>query len=1314
MKKKLAYITIILTLTSCIYDKQNASEEMPQLHSDPQMVALNIEDGYIINPVTGDSIQPIINSLGDTIITGVPVPAKGKVIHPDSVAQPQIILVVEPRVVPINRNADKVSKAHTVIAINKDSLKTFTPGVDTSSFVLVNSIGDTVPTGVPIPAIGQVVRCFQTQPVKAYPPRMKDDAEINMKYLDVNQGMKSSYISAIQNDNHGNLWFGTWGGGVSMYNGKTFTHYTENEGLNHNEISSILKDSHGNLWFGTEGGGVSMYNGETFTYFNEKVGLSNNYIRSILEDSRGNLWFGTLGGGVSRYNGETFTHFTQKEGLSNNIVLSILEDSNGNLWFGTWGGGVSMYNGETFTYYNKKVGLSNNYIRSILEDSNGNLWFGTEGGGVSMYNGETFTHFTEKEGLSNNVVRSILEDGHGNIWFGTWGGGVSMYNGKTFTHFTEKEGLSNNYISSIQEYGRGNLWFGTDGGGVSIYNGETFMHFIQKEGLSNNDVRSILEDSYGNLWFGSLGGGVSMYNGETFTHFSQNEGLGNNIVLSILEDSYGNLWFCTWGRGVSMYNGETFTHFTENEGLSNNYISSILEDCHGNLWFGTMGGGVSMYNGETFTHFTENEGLSNNEVRSILEDGHGNLWFGTWGGGVSMYNGKTFTHFTEKEGLSHNYVWSLLEDGDGNLWFGTWRGGVSMFNGKTFKHYTKKEGLSNNDVRSILEDSHGNLWFDTWGGGVSMYNGETFTHFTQKEGLSNNYVSSILEDSNSNIWLGTESGLNLVMFDLVSGSETKNSLSASDLKRDSLNLTFYNPVIHTYSEQDGLKSINFYQNSVLLDSKNRIWWGNGKNLTMLDMNNFEIQVEPPSMQLNRIEISEQFADYRLLKDSARMEMEFNGVAKFYNYPLSLELPYNSNNLTFYFSAIDWTAPHKIKYSFKMEGLHDNWSLPTAEAKADYYGMPYGNYTFKVRAVGAAQKWSDIFEYSFTINPPWWFSWWAYTMYAVSILLLIFFIFQWRTAKLLQRQKKLEQTVKDRTVEISDKNEELSQQNEEISAQRDEIEAQRDLVTNQKDQILEQKQATTDSIQYASRIQTAILPPDEVLKYILPKHFILYKPRDIVSGDFYWLTQKREKIIIVVADCTGHGVPGAFMSMLGSALLNDIVNNIKTLQANLILDDLRDQVMESLRQTGQEGEAKDGMDIALCILDKDKMELQYAGGYNPLYLIRKNELIEIKADKMPIGISSKAGESFTNHELILQKGDAFYMFSDGYIDQFGGPKGKKFMTKQFKQLLLDIQNKIMFEQKEILEQTLNEWMGIDGQHEEEYEQIDDIIVMGIKV
>ena len=269
-----------------------------------------------------------------------------------------------------------------------------------------------------------------------------------------------------------------------------------------------------------------------------------------------------------------------------------------------------------------------------------------------------------------------------------------------------------------------------------------------------------------------------------------------------------------------------------------------------------------------------------------------------------------------------------------------------------------------------------------------------------------------------------------------------------------------------------------------------------------------------------------------------------------------------------------------------------------------------------------------------------------------------------------------------------------------------LEEQNIEIKHQRDQIFQQKQEITDSIHYASRIQTAILPPETLLDE-LKDHFILYKPRDIVSGDYYWMTQKDNKTIVVAADCTGHGVPGAFMSMLGISFLNEIVNKGDSTLPNDIMNNLRDNVVNSLHQTGEEGEQQDGMDLALCVIDNDKTKLWFAGAYNPLYLIRNNELTEIKPDKMPIGIYKEKTDSFTNNEVPIQEGDAIYMFSDGYVDQFGGPKAKKFMSKNFKDLLLSIYNKTMEEQREILDTTIEDWKG-------DVEQIDDILVIGLRV
>ena len=260
---------------------------------------------------------------------------------------------------------------------------------------------------------------------------------------------------------------------------------------------------------------------------------------------------------------------------------------------------------------------------------------------------------------------------------------------------------------------------------------------------------------------------------------------------------------------------------------------------------------------------------------------------------------------------------------------------------------------------------------------------------------------------------------------------------------------------------------------------------------------------------------------------------------------------------------------------------------------------------------------------------------------------------------------------------------------------------------QRDQIYQQNKEITDSIQYAQRIQTAILPPSDYIKKIFPNRFLLFLPRDIVSGDFYWLMEKNEKIISVIADCTGHGVPGAFMSMLGIAFLNEIVSKSDHLHPNEILDQLREHVITSLHQTGRTGESQDGMDIVLFILDKKENVLEFAGANNHLFIFRNNELMITKGDNMPIGIHTRAQQPFTSHTIKLQKNDILYTFTDGYPDQFGGPNHKKFMIRKFKKLLKEIHDKPMAEQKNILENTLDKWMTAS-------DQIDDILVMGIKI
>ncbi|QNL22945.1 SpoIIE family protein phosphatase [Hyphobacterium sp. CCMP332] len=300
-------------------------------------------------------------------------------------------------------------------------------------------------------------------------------------------------------------------------------------------------------------------------------------------------------------------------------------------------------------------------------------------------------------------------------------------------------------------------------------------------------------------------------------------------------------------------------------------------------------------------------------------------------------------------------------------------------------------------------------------------------------------------------------------------------------------------------------------------------------------------------------------------------------------------------------------------------------------------------------------------------------------------------------ELYELKEHLEEKVKDRTEEVVKQKEEIESQSKEIEAKNLKLE--------------ELYVKVTDSIHYAKRIQQSILPPSTLMRKHLKESFILYKPKDIVSGDFYWMDAFQDKIMIAAVDCTGHGVPGAFMSIVGYNNLNMAVNVTKGENAAMVLDQLNESVTSTLRQTHDGTTAKDGMDLALCSFDLKKNRLDFAGAFNPLYRIRNNELEIVKGNKFPIGIHilQEEKEEFTNHRLDVKSGDVYYIFSDGYADQFGGPKGKKFMYRRFRNLLLDIHKKDMEEQRKILDETIEKWMSDTNQ-----EQLDDILVIGIRI
>jgi serine phosphatase RsbU (regulator of sigma subunit) len=428
-------------------------------------------------------------------------------------------------------------------------------------------------------------------------------------------------------------------------------------------------------------------------------------------------------------------------------------------------------------------------------------------------------------------------------------------------------------------------------------------------------------------------------------------------------------------------------------------------------------------------------------------------------------------------------------------------------------------------------------------------------------------------------------------------------------------------------------------------------------------------------------------------------------------PKDIELDYANNSLIIKISAPTFLKEGSIQFQYQISGLTDRWSEWSNDPVLDFPYFPSGNYTISIRAKDILGNTSETLSLSFEIKPPFWQTLWFYAICGIIVLLLFIFTVKLRERNLKREKEILEQKVKERTKTIEEQKEVLKKQrddlaryNEEILQQKEEIEAQRDEIEVQRDQIFKQNDEITKSITYARRIQSAVMPSKEMIKSFFGNYFLLFRPRDIVSGDFYWMTERDGKVLVAASDCTGHGVPGAFMSMMGVSFLNDIVNVAGVTQPDLILNELRHKIKSNFKQTFGESETRDGMDIAVCVLDIQAKKIQFSGAYNPMYLIRKGELTEFKGDKMPVGTHIKE-VTFSLHEIDIKSGDCIYIFSDGYVDQFGGDEGKKFMAKPFKELLISVNGKPMPEQQKILEDTLDKWQAA-------LDQVDDILVIGI--
>ncbi|MCB9360990.1 MAG: SpoIIE family protein phosphatase [Flavobacteriales bacterium] len=1042
-----------------------------------------------------------------------------------------------------------------------------------------------------------------------------------------------------------------------------FKTFSIKEGLSQSTANCIIQDQMGLIWIGTQDG-LNKYDGHEFVHYKKQYNDSNsipdNNIQSLVEDTKGNIWIGTYGGGIAIYNPKlnTFKRLSSANtSLSDDIIMCFQEFQN-SMYIGTKRGGLNA-----FSYENEQiipVELDNSFQNQVrdIEVFNNTLYAATSMGGVHYLQKSVWVKLLDTIQIQtiHPLEKQLLLGGiHGELF-------LSSSNYFKFNKL-QVEGLKKEGIWGICTDNSNNLWLGTFGDGLLKLNATDFTltntyknNTDDINSISHDVILSLLKDKDGGIWIGTLGGGINYFepSNQNFIHYNDISGLSNNVVMSFLENE-DELYVGTYGGGLNLFNKKT-NRFTNIKSVSATIIRCIYKDNDGTLWLGTYGNGLIKYNPTT--------GIAKQVLKNVADDVwciteiNDELWFGTWGSGLIKYDKKTaaYTQFLNDENtnsISENTVLTLAKTSDNNLWVGTYGSGLNYFN-TTKNEFTafgyngaNNKETNNKKIRSIYVDENNDLWLGTDGGGLNYYNSKTqeFSYITTEQNLPNNVVYGVVEDKNNNIWVTTNYGL-------CRYSKTNKSISNFDY-------------------DDGLQNNEFNQGALYL--KDDLIYAGG-------INGFNV-FNPKEVE------SSTKNTFTLLTSMKVMGKEFNPPIRFLD---SINLNYASNFLSFQFSYIDYSG--KIQYRCKLEGFDKDWVYLENRNFMNYTNLPPGNYSLKFQGKRMG-NWTDKYSIlKISIPPPFWKTYWFYILIIVFVLASFYTFYVLKQKALLKKNTELESIVKERTKEIHQQNINLAEQKKEVELQKE--------ITELKHYEIQ------SSINYARRIQSAILPSTKIIKQFLPESFVLYKPKDIVAGDFYWMENKDNKILIAAADCTGHGVPGAMVSVVCNNALNRSVREYGLTNPGDILNKSREIVIAEFEKS--EEEVKDGMDIALCSLKQEdgNWELQYAGANNPLWIIRDNELIETKANKQPIG-SFRSSQDFTSHTFNLKPNDTVYIFSDGYADQFGGEKGKKFKAKAFKELLLSIVSKTMDEQKIILDNAFEAWKG-------DLEQIDDVCVIGFKL
>ena len=1116
---------------------------------------------------------------------------------------------------------------------------------------------------------------------------------INFQKFSVKDGLCQSTVKHIEQDNFGNLWLAT-NYGLSKFNGKSFETYSTTDGLPSNDISCLLYKNE-TVFIGTKKGFCSFNGGKIEnTALFQRI---NGNVKKIIERNNILHIITSKGYYVLDINNRIFH-------LDSIAIQSIISqnptdaefDADGNLWISTSKKGLFFVELTIGTKIPKLVLIQNSIASSTV---NKKL--------VRVVN------FNNTNLLKGNAITSIEFDKDYNLLISDFGMGLARINFDKTSFNSSFEATYFNFDSIATGYGaisrfsniykdlEGNVFLATDGSGfikVPIDKNTNELDFSNKamvlinntQGFYGNNPLCFIQDKQ-NTWIGTLNDGLVLLNDKSSLSYNQKSGLEEEKVISVFKAKDTTLWLGTYGGGAFKFNNKKFTRSFWEQGISESIIKSITEDNYGNIWLGTLGGGISIITKENTKKqlqvtkvISETNNLTSNFVTFLYTAKNGDIW-------VGYQSQNKLDRITVNKDLSYIintfYITDLVnfniscitEDDNNDIWIAS-NEGVWVLNPTT--------GLVNNEfvifknTQTVSKDWNGNMWLGTSDLGIIILKNKTEIHYIEnnpinsieklsvENGLSSNCVNSILFSKES-IWLVTNNGLNEITFDnyLNKIKEVKN-----------------------LNKGNGFASYDNKPNAAIFDNEENIWIGSVEGLSQYQITH---QEEPSKnannlkVFINSIRIENKLVDWEnnaLFENGELNGLKFDGFFNWYKIPKDLELNYAHNTIQLVLNTDNIAEQKQINYSYKLIGYDKDWNLLFNGNEIIYRNLPAGDYSLLIKAsLSNDFESAKEFNYNFSVKPPFYKTTWFYILISLVIASLLYYLIVSREKRMKREKLKLELLVKSRTSEIENKKREIEIQNTLIQGINNDL---------------------TDSIKYAQRIQQTILPNSDHLEHYFTEHFIYYQPRNIVSGDYYWIKEIDNLVYVAVVDCTGHGVPGAFMSLISSNILNEAISSKYADSPTKILEFLRKEIRSRLNENRDEM-VNDGLDIALICYNKQNLTIEYVNANRPLYIISNDELITLASENVGIGGYAELDAVIPSKKITIKKNDLLFLFTDGITDQFGGEKNKKYNPQRLRQFLLMNNHLplVEFRQKLITEITL--WQS-------NYEQTDDILMIGLKI